>query len=110
VAPVGAVTPTRAIFGAFGRSSGPASWVSSHHPARILAVMTPMPSRRRHLSSSPFQADPEPVIEQFEFGDTVSHDSYGVGRVVGTDVDSVTVDFRTQTVRVTSPYSKMTKL
>lgn len=72
--------------------------------------MTPSPARRPHLSSSPFQPDPEPVIEQFESGDLVSHDSYGMGRVVGIDAHAVIVDFRTQTVRITSPYSKMTKL
>ena len=72
--------------------------------------MTPLPARRRHLLSSPFQPDPEPVIEQFESGDLVSHDSYGMGRVVGADASAVTVDFRTRTVRITSPYSKMTKL
>ena len=72
--------------------------------------MTPLPARRRHLSSSPFQPDPELVIERFETGDLVSHDSYGMGRVLGTEVSAVIVDFRTQTVRITSPYSKMTKL
>ena len=72
--------------------------------------MRPGPARRRHLSGSPFQPDPEPVVERFEAGDLVSHDAYGVGRVVSTDTDAVMVDFRTQTVRITSPFSKMTKL
>ncbi len=72
--------------------------------------MTPSPARRRHLASSPFQPDPEPVIEKFECGDLVSHDSYGMGRVVGAEADAVTVDFRTQTVRITSPFHKMSKL
>jgi hypothetical protein len=72
--------------------------------------MTPLPARRRHLRSSPFQPEPEPVIEHFESGDLVSHDAYGVGRVVGADADAVTVDFGTRTVRITSPFSKMTKL
>ena len=72
--------------------------------------MTPLPERPRHLRSSPFQRDPEPEIEQFEPGDLVSHDSYGMGRVVGTQTEAVIVDFRTQTVRIPSPYSKMTKL
>ena len=40
----------------------------------------------------------------------MSHDSYGVGRVVSLESDAVTVDFRDQTVRVASPYRKMTKL
>lgn len=42
--------------------------------------------------------------------DMVSHDAYGMGRVVGVETDAVTVDFRNQTVRVRSPYSKMSKL
>jgi len=72
--------------------------------------MKPSPARRRHLASSPFQPEPEPVIEQFESGDVVSHDSYGMGRVVGAEADAVTVDFGNQTVRITSPFRKMSKL
>jgi hypothetical protein len=73
--------------------------------------MTPSSARRRrHLASSPFQPDPEPVITQFECGDLVSHDSYGMGRVIGVEADAVTVDFRTQTVRITSPFHKMSVL
>lgn len=40
-------------------------------------------------------------------GDMVSHDTYGVGRVVGMDVGAVTADFGTQTVRIKSPFNKM---
>ena len=72
--------------------------------------MTPSPARRRHFASSPFRPEPELEIEQFERGDRVSHDVYGLGRVVGAETDAVTVDFGRQTVRVRSPYSKMTKL
>jgi transcription elongation factor GreA-like protein len=72
--------------------------------------MTPPPARRRHLASSPFQADPEPVIEQFEFGELVSHDSYGVGRIVAVEAAAVTVDFRPQVVRIVSPFAKLSKL
>lgn len=52
----------------------------------------------------------EQEIERFECGDAVCHDSYGMGRVVNRETDAVTVDFRTTTVRVTSPFRKMTKL
>jgi len=69
--------------------------------------MTISPARRRHLANSPFEPDPEPVIEQFACGDLVNHDSYGMGRVIGAEADAVTVDFRTQTVRITSPFRKM---
>jgi hypothetical protein len=67
-------------------------------------------SGRRHLASSPFKPKVELPIENFESDDLVSHDSYGVGRVVSVEADAVTVNFRDQTVRVSSPYRKMTKL
>lgn len=67
-------------------------------------------SKRRHLASSPFPPAPEPIIEEFALGDVVSHDAYGVGRVVGTDAGAVTVDFGAQTVRVKTPFSRMSKL
>ena len=79
-------------------------------PRVILEVMTPSAGRRRHLASSPFRPDPEPIIEQYALGDLVSHDSFGVGHVVHTESGAVIVDFRSQTVRLTSPFSKMTKL
>lgn len=69
--------------------------------------MTTSPARRRHHATSPFQPDPEPVIEQFEPGDLVNHDSYGMGRVIGTEMNAVTVDFGTQMVRITSPFRKL---
>jgi len=65
---------------------------------------------RRHLASSPFQAEPEQVIEDFALDDRVSHDKYGLGRVVGVEDAAVTVDFGSQTVRIVSPFAKMTKL
>jgi hypothetical protein len=77
---------------------------------RILVVMTSSRAPRRYLAGSPFQPEPEPAIEQFECGDLVSHDAYGMGRVVGREAEAVTVDFRTQTVRVMSPFHKMAKL
>ena len=77
---------------------------------RILEAMTRFPERRRHLASSPFRPDPEPVIEEYESGDLVSHDTYGMGRVVSAEPEAVTVDFRTKRVRINSPYSKMEKL
>ncbi|MGZ5405639.1 MAG: CarD family transcriptional regulator [Nocardioides sp.] len=65
--------------------------------------------RPRH-ASSPFQARPEPVVEQFEVGDRVCHDSHGLGRVIGIDGGGATVDFGTKLVRVETPFRKMTKL
>ena len=67
-------------------------------------------AQRRYHPGSPFQAQPEPVIEEFAVGDRVVHDTYGLGRVLATEEAAVIVDFGTQNLRVTSPFSKMTKL
>lgn len=72
--------------------------------------MTTPAARRRHLASSPFQPDPEPTIEHYELNDLVSHDSYGMGRVIKLEAAAVTVDFRSRTVRIPSPYHKMARL
>jgi transcription elongation factor GreA-like protein len=50
------------------------------------------------------------LIEQFAVDDRVSHDTYGVGRVKGVEEAAVTVDFRSRTVRIVSPFHKMEKL
>jgi hypothetical protein len=50
------------------------------------------------------------MIEQYVLDDRVSHDSYGLGRVVGVDAGGATVDFSSTTVRITTPFRKMTKL
>jgi len=50
------------------------------------------------------------VIEAYLVDDRVSHDSYGLGRVVALDAGGATVDFMGKTVWITSPFSKMTKL
>jgi len=43
--------------------------------------------------------------------DQVTHDRYGLGRVVGVEDDvAVIVDFGGQQARITSPFSKLTKL
>jgi len=72
-------------------------------------VMTTTP-RPRHLASSPFQPKPERPIEVFACDDLVQHDSYGMGRVVNLESAAVTVDFSNQTVRIPSPYNKLSKL
>ena len=73
------------------------------------------PSRavtRRHLPSSPFQVPVARPVEQFALHDRVTHDRYGLGSVVGIEVDiAVLVDFGVQQrVRITSPYTKLNKL
>lgn len=67
-------------------------------------------SRRPHLASSPFRPPAEPVVEQYVLDDRVSHDVYGLGRVVRVDASGVTVDFTSRTIRIATPYRKMTKL
>lgn len=76
----------------------------------MLEWMTTSAGPRRHLATSPFQPDPEPTIEQYALNDLVSHDTYGMGRVIQVEATAVTVDFRPQTVRVVSPFRKMTRI
>lgn len=68
------------------------------------------PAKRRHLASSPFHPQPEPVIEEFAVSDRVSHDTYGVGQVIGVEDGAVAVDFGSRTVRVVSPFHKLERL
>ena len=78
---------------------------------RILAVMKPRSAgQRRHLASSPFQPEPEKAVEKYAVEDRVTHDRYGLGRVVGVEESAVTVDFGAQTVRIVSPFHKLEKL
>ena len=72
--------------------------------------MPTQPARRRHLPTSPFAAPVEPVIETFELGERVTHDLHGLGRIVGVEAEAVTVDFGGHTLRITSPYPKLTGL
>jgi hypothetical protein len=66
---------------------------------------------RRYLPGSPFNTPPvvRPV-KQFAVQDQVTHDRYGLGRVISTDENSVLVDFGTQQERISAPYTKLTKL
>ena len=74
----------------------------------ILETMTT--PARRHLASSPFKPEPEATIEQYDLSDLVSHDSYGLGRVIQVEAAAVTVDFGSCTVRIVSPFRKMARL
>jgi hypothetical protein len=68
---------------------------------------------RRYLPGSPFNSIPAPVqhIERYALNDQVTHDKYGLGVVIGVEGEvAVLVDFGTQRERITSPYSKLTKL
>jgi hypothetical protein len=67
---------------------------------------------RRPVPGSPFNkpaAAPQP-IEEFAAQDLVTHDRYGLGRVISAEEDAVLVEFGTVRHRISSPYAKLTKL
>ncbi|MEU8542427.1 hypothetical protein AB0C52_20995 [Streptomyces sp. NPDC048717] len=66
---------------------------------------------KRHLPTSPFKAPVRPAPKYFAIGDQVTHDVYGLGRVIGIEEGiAVLVDFGSEPMRILSPYPKMTKL
>jgi len=80
---------------------------------RILVMMKPPRAAARPLlPTSPFGAPPlTPPAEQFAVDDQVTHDKYGLGRVVSVEDDTaLIIDFGQQRVRVTTPCAKLTKL
>jgi hypothetical protein len=74
--------------------------------------MAKISGKRRHLPSSPFKPPPEdPPLEQWELNDLVTHDKYGLGRVILVESDTaVVVDFAPKKVRITAPFARMIKL
>lgn len=73
--------------------------------------MTKLPAPKRHLPTSPFKAPVRPAPKHFAMGDQVTHDVYGLGRVVGIEEGiAALVDFGSAQMRILSPYTKMTKL
>jgi hypothetical protein len=68
--------------------------------------------KRRYLPSSPFKPPPEaPPAEQYEVDDLVTHEKYGLGRVVLVEGDTaVVIDFAPRRVRIMSPFARMIKL
>jgi len=67
---------------------------------------------RRHLASSPFPPPAQPPpIEVFTQGERVSHDRYGLGRVLQLEgAAAVIVDFGDARVRIRAPFKQLTKL
>jgi hypothetical protein len=67
---------------------------------------------RRFLPTSPFNtASAEPPVEVFAPEDVVTHDKYGLGRVVLVEDDeAVVVAFGSRQVWIMSPFTKLTKL
>ncbi|WP_406411117.1 hypothetical protein [Streptomyces sp. NBC_01614] len=73
--------------------------------------MTKPPALKRYLPTSPFKAPVTPPLKQFAVGDQVTHDVYGLGRVIGIeDGIAALVDFGSVRKRILSPYTKMSKL
>ncbi len=67
---------------------------------------------RRHLPSSPFKPPPEaPPVEQYALDDLVTHEKYGLGRVILVEGETaVVVDFAPRRVRIMAPFTRMVKL
>lgn len=66
------------------------------------------------MPTSPFKVRAEEVpLKHFALGDRVTHDSFGLGRVIGVEGESaiaVLVDFGSRQERLTQPYTAMYKL
>ena len=68
---------------------------------------------RRFIAGSPFNkpAVDEPPAEEYALQDRVTHDRYGLGRVVALeDESSLIVDFGSRGTRIRLPCPRMTKL
>ncbi|MGJ9413477.1 hypothetical protein ACHAAC_12295 [Aeromicrobium sp. CF4.19] len=73
--------------------------------------MATSPRRRRYHPSSPFQAPPEVVHPVYAVGDRVSHDTWGLGRIVSLESDiAVSVDFAGTMRRITLPSKQLEAL
>ena len=72
----------------------------------------PRAASRRILPNSPFGPPPPvPPAEEYALQDQVTHDTYGLGRVVGLEAGAaVAVDFGMRRVRIVLPCAKLTKL
>jgi hypothetical protein len=67
---------------------------------------------RRQLPGSPFNVpEAAPPAERYAVDDKVTHDTYGLGMVVGVENGiAVLVDFGPHKLRIPTPCSKLTKL
>ncbi len=68
---------------------------------------------RRFIAGSPFNKPhvDEPPAEEYALQDRVTHDRYGLGRVVALeDESSLIVDFGSRVTRIRLPCPRMTKL
>ena len=74
-----------------------------------------MPERsgsRRFIVGSPFNSPaPAPPDEEYAVQDQVTHDRYGLGRIITLEGDtSVVVDFGSRVMRIRLPCPRMSKL
>jgi hypothetical protein len=69
-----------------------------------------IPAPQRHLSRSPFLAQTERPVEQFDVGDRVTHTQHGLGRVVMRQAAGVTVDFGAHRAWIASPFPGLSRL
>lgn len=73
--------------------------------------MTKPAASKRYLPTSPFKVPVPPAPKQFAVGDRVTHDIYGLGRVIGIEEGiAMLVDFGSVQERIMSPYAKTSKL
>ena len=79
---------------------------------RILILMKPAHAgTRRHLSTSPFNTPPSTTpVKTFALQDLVTHDRYGLGRVIRVEETAVLVDFHPVQEWISLPYARMTRL
>jgi hypothetical protein len=79
---------------------------------RRIMVNRASAGNRRYLPSSPFKPPPAaPPVEQYALDDLVTHDKYGLGRVILVEGDTaVVVDFTPRKVRIMAPFARMVKL
>jgi hypothetical protein len=79
----------------------------------ILVMMKPArAATRRFLPTSPFNNPPAaPPVSQFALQDQVTHDKYGLGRVIGVEDDTaLVIDFGSRQERIMTPFAKLTRL
>ena len=74
--------------------------------------MTIARAAARPLLTSPFYVPASVVqVEQFAVSDQVTHDKYGLGRVLSVEPDiALIIDFGSCRVRILTPCSKLSKL
>jgi hypothetical protein len=77
----------------------------------MVAMKAPRAAARRYLPGSPFGAPaPVPPAETFAVCDQVTHDTYGLGVILGVEDQAVLVDFRPDQRRIPFSCTKLTKL